>query len=131
HQVDLRLAPLQARYGAGNGHLPRDFLFVIIGDRAAVVHASQSLRRARGVQHGGYQRGLAGVAVSHYGHVPDVRAFVDFHGMSLLLHPAVAESREAALRAPATEPGRCGKPRIGPPPTQRETREFRYGGEWS
>src|SRR6185437_5216106 len=79
HQVDLGLSPLGNGEPGGDGHLAGYFLFVVIGDRGAVVHAPQALGGARGEEHGGNQGSLACVAVADYRNVADIRAFVGFH----------------------------------------------------
>ena len=80
--IDFRLAPLHVGQAGRNGHLAGDFFLVIIGGGGAVVHAAQALVRARRIQHGGNQRGLACVSVSNHRNVADVRAFVSLHGFA-------------------------------------------------
>ena len=56
--------PLGVRERRPDGNLARDFFFVEVGHRLALVHPPQALDEPGGVQAGGDQRGLAGVAVA-------------------------------------------------------------------
>ena len=82
HDIDFRFAPLHVGQAGGDRHLAGDFFLVVIGGGGAVVHAAQALVRARRVQHGGNQGGLACVSVSDDRNVADVRAFVNLHGFA-------------------------------------------------
>ena len=78
-QVDLGLAPLDDGGGGGDGHRPRDFFFVVIGDGGAFIDPAQALGGAGGEQHGRGEGGFAGVGVPDQGDVADVCAFVILH----------------------------------------------------
>ena len=80
--VDLGLLPL----GHGDGSRDRDFaldlLLVKISDRVAFIDAEEAVGGSGGEQQPGSERRLAGIAVAHYTDVPDILAFVDFHGLA-------------------------------------------------
>src|SRR5205823_5263499 len=82
HDVDLRFAPFHVGESGRQRHLAGNFLVVVIRGSAAVVHAAQPLRGPGGVQHGRDQGCLARVAMSNHCHITDVRAFVNFHGLT-------------------------------------------------
>ncbi len=83
--VDLVLFPL----GHGNGGRDRDFaldlLLVKICDRVALIDSEKAIGSSGGEKQRGSERGLAGIAVAHYTNVPDIFAFVDFHGVAPFL----------------------------------------------
>ena len=79
-EVDLGLFPLRHGDGGRDRDFALDFLLVEIGDRIALIHAEQAVGGAGGEEQTGGERRLAGIAVAHHTDVPDVLAFVDFHG---------------------------------------------------
>ena len=78
--VDFGLLPLRHGDGSRDRDLALDFLFVKISDRIAFIHTKQAIGRSGGEKHTGGERRLAGIAVAHHTDVPNILAFVDFHG---------------------------------------------------
>ena len=73
-EIDLVLVPLDVGEAAGQRVLPRDFLFVVIGDRRPVVHAPEAVHRAGIEQQRRDELRLAGAAVADQGDVSDAGA---------------------------------------------------------
>src|ERR1019366_9318123 len=83
--VDLGLLPLGHGDGSRDRDFALDFLLVKIGDRVALIDAEKAVGGSGGEQQPGCERRLAGIAVAHYTNVPDILAFVDFHGSAPFL----------------------------------------------
>ena len=84
-EVDLGLLPLGHGDGGGDGDFALDLLLVEIGNGVAFVDAGKAVGGSGGEEQPGGERGLAGIAVAHHADVPDVLAFVDFHGIRSLI----------------------------------------------
>ncbi len=82
-QIDLVLFPFDVGQGGGDGDLALHFLFVEIGNRVALVDARQAIGSARRIEQRGGERCLTGMPVAHHTDVPNVLAFVNFHGLHL------------------------------------------------
>ena len=80
--VDLGLLPLGHGDGSRDRDFALDFLLVKISDRVALIDTEEAVGGSGGEKQRGSERGLAGIAVAHYTNVPDILAFVDFHGVA-------------------------------------------------
>jgi hypothetical protein len=63
-KIDLDLAEFGVGNRRRNGEFALDLLFIVIGDGGSVIDSSQAVHHAGGVEEGGHQLGLAGVAVA-------------------------------------------------------------------
>ena len=81
-EVDLGFLPLGHGDGSRDRDFALDFLLVKISDRVAFIDAEEAVGGSGGEQQPGSERCLAGIAVAHYTNVPDILAFVDFHGIA-------------------------------------------------
>ena len=79
-EIDLGLLPLGHGDGSRDRDFALDFLLVKISDRVAFIDTEEAVGGSGGEQQPGSERSLAGIAVAHYTDVPDILAFVDFHG---------------------------------------------------
>ena len=79
-EVDFGFFPLGHGDGSRDRDFALDFLLVKISDRVAFIDTEEAVRGSGGEQQPGSERSLAGIAVAHYTDVPDILAFVDFHG---------------------------------------------------
>src|SRR5262249_22129459 len=77
--VDLCSVPIAVCDRTLNTNFSGDFVFVVVGHRRAVVHASESLSGPRVKQHRRYKRSLARVAVTYNADVSDLLGTVDLH----------------------------------------------------
>src|ERR1035441_8448474 len=84
-EIDLGLLPLGHGDGSRDRDFALDFLLVKIGDRVALIDAEKAVGGSGGEQQPGCERRLAGIAVAHDTNVPDILAFVDFHGSAPFL----------------------------------------------
>ena len=80
--LGIGLTPLDEGEAGGDGHFAGDFFFVVVGGGGAVVDATEARSGSGGVEHGGHQRGLAGMPVSDEGKVAEIGGSVHFHGLS-------------------------------------------------
>jgi hypothetical protein len=80
--VDLGFLPLGHGDGSRDRDFALDFLLVKISDRVAFIDTEEAVGGSGGEQQPGSERCLAGIAVAHYTNVPDILAFVDFHGIA-------------------------------------------------
>ena len=80
--VDFGFFPFGHGDGCRDRDFALDFLLVKISDRVALIDAEEAVGSSRGEKQRGCERGLAGIAVAHYTNVPDILAFVDFHGVA-------------------------------------------------
>ena len=79
--VDLGFFPFSHGDGRGNGDFAGDFLFVKIGYGIAFIDAEEAVGGSGGEEQSGGESGLPGIAVAHHPDVPNVFAFVYFHGL--------------------------------------------------
>ena len=82
--IDFGLVPLGHGDGSRDRDSALDFLLVKISDRVALIDTEEAVGSSGGEKQRGSERGLAGIAVAHYTNVPDILAFVDFHGVAPL-----------------------------------------------
>ena len=78
--VDFGFFPLGHGDGSRDRDFALDFLLVKISDRVAFIDSEEAVGSSGGEKQPGSERSLAGIAVAHYTDVPDILAFVDFHG---------------------------------------------------
>ena len=99
-QVDLLLVPLGVGEAGRQRVLPRDFLFVEIGDGRAVVDLAEAIDHAGIGEDGRGELCLAGAAVSDERDVSDAGGVVDLHNGVPLDGSLKGESYSPALGTP-------------------------------
>jgi hypothetical protein len=79
NEVNLGFVPLHRGQRSRDRHLAGNFLLVIVGHGAAVIHPAQPGRAAGGVEKSGNKRGFAGMGVADYRHVAYILTIVGLH----------------------------------------------------
>ena len=83
-EVDLDLAPLGERHGGLEADPPFDLVGIEVGDRRAVLDATETVRRSGSVEEGGDQRRLSASTVPDDRDVPDAVGVENLGGCHLL-----------------------------------------------